>query len=143
MPQKRPDLKEIYYMSQEAVIIEFSDELALSYEFPMMYFFHATLVRSQLKLVDAWIDVTQAKADGDITQAQFADLVDQLSNPLLFEFTDPDTEETVTFTEEYAQSITEKLMTDVTFKTNLVDEWIEASENRYDSVRAQVAALIP
>ena len=59
------------------------------------------------------------------------------------EFTDPDTGETETFTEEYAQSIAEKLMTDVTFKTNLVDEWIEASEARYDSVRAQVAALIP
>lgn len=141
--QERPDLEEIYYMSQEAVIIEFSDELALSYEFPMMYFFHATLVRPQLKLVDAWIDVTRAKADGDITQAQFVDLVDQLSSPLLLEFTDPDTGETETFTEEYAQSIAEKLMTDVTFKTNLVDEWIEASEARYDSVRAQVAALIP
>jgi ABC-type Fe3+ transport system substrate-binding protein len=141
--QERPDLEEIYYMTQEAVIIEFSDELALSYEFPMMYFFHATLVRSQLKLVDAWIDVTRAKANGAITQTQFVDLVDQLSNPLLLEFTDPDSGETETFTEEYAQSITEKLMTDVTFKTNLVDNWIEASEARYDSVRAQVAALIP
>jgi len=140
--QERSDLEEIYYMSQEAVIIEFSDELALSYEFPMMYFFHATLVRPQLKLVDAWIDVTQAKADGDITQAQFVDLVNQLSNPLLLEFTDPDTGETETFTEEYAQSIAEK-MTDITFKTNLVDDWITASEARYDSVRAQVAALIP
>jgi ABC-type Fe3+ transport system substrate-binding protein len=141
--QERPDLEEMYYISQEAVIIEFSDELALSYEFPMMYFFHATLVRSQLKLVDAWIDVTRAKADGDITQAQFVDLVDQLSNPLLLEFTDPDSGETETFTEEYAQSIAEKMMTDATFNTNLVDEWIEASEARYDSVRAQVAALIP
>ena len=141
--QERPDLEEIYYMSQEAVIIEFSDELALSYEFPMMYFFHATLVRSQLKLWDAWLDLAQAKADGDITQAQFVDLVEQLSNPLLLEFTDPDSGETETFTEEYAQSIAEKLMTDVTFKTNLVDEWIEASEIRYDSVRDQVAALTP
>ena len=141
--QERPDLEEIYYMSQEAVIIEFSDELALSYEFPMMYFFHATLVRSQLKLWDAWLDLAQAKADGDITQAQFVDLVDQLSNPLLLEFTDPDTGETETFTEEYAQSIAEKLMTDVTFKTHLVAEWIEASEARYDSVRAQVVALTP
>ncbi|TET72700.1 extracellular solute-binding protein [Candidatus Bathyarchaeota archaeon] len=141
--QERPDLEEIYYMSQEAVIIEFSDELALSYEFPMMYFFHATLVRSQLKLWDAWLDLAHAKADGDITQAQFVDLVDQLSNPLLLEFTDPDSGETETFTEEYAQSIAEKLMTDVTFKTNLVDDWITASEARYDSVRAQVAALTP
>jgi ABC-type Fe3+ transport system substrate-binding protein len=140
--QERPDLEEIYYMSQDALIIEFSDELALSYEFPIMYFFHATLVRSQLKLVDAWIDVTQAKADGDITQAQFVDLVDQLSNPLLLEFTDPDSGETETFTQEYAQSIAEK-MTDITFNTNMVDEWIEVSEARYDSVRAQVAALIP
>jgi ABC-type Fe3+ transport system substrate-binding protein len=139
--QERPDLEEIYYMSQEAVIIEFSDELALSYEFPMMFFFRSTLVRAQGKLVDAWIDVTRAKADGDITQAQFVDLVDQLSNPLLFEFTDPDTGETETFTQEYAQSVAEMMMTDITFKTNLEDDWLEKAEARYDAVMAQVAAL--
>ncbi|MCW3992152.1 MAG: extracellular solute-binding protein [Candidatus Bathyarchaeota archaeon] len=141
--QERSDLEEIYYMSQDAVIIEFSDELALSYEFPMMFFFRSTLVRAQGKLVDAWIDITRAKADGDITQAQFVDLVDQLSNPLIFEFTDPDTGETETFTQEYAQSVAELMMADITFKTNLEDEWLEKAEARYDSVMAQVAALIP
>jgi ABC-type Fe3+ transport system substrate-binding protein len=130
---ERSDLKEIYERSQEAIISGFSDDVALSYEFTMMYYFHATLVR----------DLTLAKFDGDITQAQFKDLVNQLSDPLLFEFTDPATDQTVTFTEEFAISINERLRTDPEYKTEMVDAWIEAAEARYDSVRAQVAALVP
>jgi len=141
--EARADLEEIYYKSQEAVIIEFSDDLALSYEFTMMYFFHSTLVRPQLKLIDAWMDITLAKEEGEITHAQFMELADQLSNPLLFEFVDPDTGETETFTEEYAIEISSKIMEDSTFNQNIVDEWIRASEARYDAVRAQLEALTP
>jgi hypothetical protein len=100
-------------------------------------------VRPQLKLIAAWEDLTLAKFDGDITQAQFKELVNQLSDPLLFEFTDPATDQTVTFTEEFAISINERLRTDPEYKTEMVDAWIEAAEARYDSVRAQVAALVP
>ncbi len=139
----RSDLKEIYERSQEAIISGFSDDLALSYEFTMMYYFHATLVRPQLMLTAAWEDLTLAKFDGDITQAQFKELVNQLSDPLLFEFTDPATGQTVTFTEEFAISINERLRTDPEYKQDILDAWIEAAEARYDSVRAQVAALVP
>jgi hypothetical protein len=140
--QERADLEENYYNSMEAIVIEFSDELASSYEFPMKWFFRASLVNPQLKLVEAWMDITQAKTNEDITQAQFMDLVDQLSNPLLFEFTDPDTDEKKKFTEEYAQSIAEKMRIDVTFKTNLIDEWSRAAEVRYDAVKEELEALI-
>nr|MBC8224725.1 hypothetical protein [Candidatus Bathyarchaeota archaeon] len=93
--------------------------------------------------IEAWEDLTLAKSDGDITQAQFKELVNQLSDPLLFEFTDPATDQTVTFTEEFAISINERLRTDSEYKTEMVTAWIEAAEARYDSVRAQVAALVP
>ncbi len=139
----RADLKEIYERSQDAIISGFSDDLALSYEFTMMYYFHATLVRPQLMLTSAWEDLTLAKFDGDITQAQFKELVNQLSDPLLFEFTDPATGQTVTFTEEFAISINERLRTDPEYKQDILDAWIEAAEARYDSIRAQVAALVP
>jgi ABC-type Fe3+ transport system substrate-binding protein len=140
---ERSDLKEIYERSQEAIISGFSDDLALSYEFTMMFYFHATLVRPQLKLIAAWEDLTEAKFDGDITQTQFKELVNQLSDPLLLEFTDPATDQTMTFTEEFAISINERLRTDSEYKTEMVDAWIEAAEARYDSVQAQVAALVP
>jgi len=71
------------------------------------------------------------------------ELADQLSNPLLFEFVDPDTGETETFTEEYAIEISSKIMEDSTFNQNIVDEWIRASEARYDAVRDQLEALTP
>jgi hypothetical protein len=87
--------------------------------------------------------LAEAKLNGDITQAQFKELVNQLSDPLLFEFTDPATDQTVTFTEEFAISINERLRTDPEYKTEMVTAWIETAEARYDSVRAQVAALVP
>ncbi len=138
---ERADLKEIYELTKEALVIPFSDDLSISYEYSMMYFYHATIVRPQLKLTDTWMELTEAKLDGKITQAQFLELVDKLSDPHLLEFTDPVSGETETFTEEYAQSINEKMMTDSTFRTQIIDEWIEAAEERYDSVLAELKTL--
>jgi len=141
--QGRPDLEENYYKSIDALKIEFSDDLASSYEFAMMNFFKYTLVTPETKLKDAWYELATAKLDGDITSAEFKTLVDDLTNPLLFEFTDPDTGESVTFTEEYAISINSKLMSDPEFKQNMVDTWMAAAETRYDIVKTLVAALTP
>ncbi|MHA1711020.1 MAG: ABC transporter substrate-binding protein [Candidatus Freyarchaeota archaeon] len=139
--QGRPDLKEIYEETLKAMVIEFSDELATSYEYSLMYFFHATLVRAKMKLQDVWMRLVEAKLTGKITQATFSELVDKLSNPLLFEFTDPTTGKRVTFTQEYAQSINEKIKTDPTFKTHIVSEWLSAAEARYESVLAELKGL--
>jgi ABC-type Fe3+ transport system substrate-binding protein len=141
--QERPDLEEMYYKSIDALKIEFSDNIASSYEFAMMNFFHYTLVSPWTQLQDAWYELATAKLDGDITSAEFNTLVDELSNPLLFEFTDPDTGETVTFTEEYAISINQKLMEDPEFKQTLVDTWSETAVTRYNSVKDQVLSITP
>jgi len=138
---ERADLKEIYDLTHEALVIPFSDDLSISYEYSLMYFYHATLVRAQLKLTDTWMELTQAELDGKITHAQFLELVDKLSDPHLLEFNDPVSGETATFTEEYAQSINEKMMTDSTFRTQMIDEWMEAAEERYDSVLAELKTL--
>jgi len=141
--QERPDLEEMYYKSIDALKIEFSDDIASSYEFAMMNFFHYTLVSPWTQLQDAWYDLATAKLDGELTSAQFKTLVDELTNPLLFEFTDPDTGETVTFTEEYAISINQKLMENPEFKQTIVDIWSETAVGRYNSVKDQVASLTP
>jgi ABC-type Fe3+ transport system substrate-binding protein len=140
--EEREDLEQMYYASMEAVTIEFSDELALSYERSIMDFFHATLVNPQFKLQEAWIAISQAKANEEINQAEFVEFIDQLSNPNLLEFTDPDTGEKMAFTEKYAQSIVNKMMENVTFRQKIVDAWNDASAARYDAVRAQLDALI-
>jgi len=141
--QGRPDLEEYYYKSIDALKIEFSDFIATSYEFTMMNFFKYTLVTPETQLKDAWYELATAKLDGDITSAEFKTLVDELTNPLLFEFTDPDTGETVTFTEDYAISINQKLMYDPEFKQAIVDIWAETAIARYRSVQDQVLSISP
>jgi len=141
--QERPDLEENYYKSIDALKIEFSDDLASSYEYAMMNFFKYTLVTPETQLKDAWYELGTAKLDGDLTSAEFKTLVDELTNPLLFEFTDPDTGETVTFSEEYAISINQKLMNDPEFKQAIVDLWTETAVARYKSVEDQVLSITP
>ena len=109
----------------------------------MMYYFKYTLVTPETQLKDAWYELATAKLDGDITSAEFKTLVYDLSNPLLFEFTDPDTGETVTFSEEYAISINWKLMEDPEFKQTIVDIWYETAVARYNSVDDHVLAITP
>jgi hypothetical protein len=128
---------------KEARKIEFSDDVASSYEFTMMNFFKYTLVTPEQQLKDAWYELGTAKLDGDLTSAEFNALVDELTNPLLFEFTDPDTGETVTFSEEYAISINQKLIDDPEFKQAIVDLWTETAIARYSSVEDQVLSLSP
>jgi ABC-type Fe3+ transport system substrate-binding protein len=141
--QERSDLEENYYKSIDALKIGFSDDLASSYEFAMMNFFKYTLVTPETQLKDAWYELGTAKLDGDLTSAEFKTLVDELTNPLLFEFTDPDTGETVTFSEEYAISINQKLMDDMEFKQAIVDLWTETAVARYNSVKDQVISITP
>jgi hypothetical protein len=109
----------------------------------MMNFFKYTLVTPEQQLKDAWYELGTAKLDGDLTSAEFNALVDELTNPLLFEFTDPDTGETVTFSEEYAISINQKLIDDPEFKQAIVDLWTETAIARYSSVEDQVLSLSP
>jgi hypothetical protein len=141
--QERPDLEENYYKSINSLKVDFSDDIASSYEFAMMYYFKYTLVTPELQLKAAWFELATAKLDGDITSAEFNTLVDDLSNPLLFEFTDPDTGESVTFTEEYAVSINQKLMYNPEFKQTIVDIWYETAVDRYNSVKDQVLSITP
>ncbi len=138
---ERTDLKEVYETTQDTLIVEFSDELALSYESAMMNFYHAIIVRPQLPLVDVWMAMTTALEEGDITRSEFMALVDMLGDPHQFEFLNPDTSEMTTFTEEYAKSISDRVAVDPEYKQILVDRWTVAAENHYSDVMAELDSL--
>lgn len=139
--QTRSDLEASYTATMEATTIEFSDDLALSYETAMMFFFKGTLVEAQQDLINAWLELTDAEYNGDITNAQFQELADSLGDPLSIEFTDPESGDTVTFTEAYAQSINERITTDAEFKETMKNAWREAAIERYNQVLDDLAAL--
>lgn len=140
--QARADLEASYEATKNAIIIEFSDDLALSYEVSMMYFYHATLVVPQSDLIDAWLELTSAHKEGKVTHQQFLALADDLGNPQEFTFKDPDTGQTVAFTEEYAQSINDRMATDAALKDQLRSAWRTAAKARYDKVMADLDTLI-
>lgn len=131
---ERPDLKKSYDQAVSSIPIEFSDELALSYEKAMQYFFEATIVRAHDKLQAAWEKLATAYLNGKIDKSKFNELVDMLSNPLKLEFTDPETGTKTTFTIEYAQKINDRLGVDSEFTSKIVDAWRTAAEKRYDMV---------
>lgn len=130
--KEREDLRQAYLRTLNASVIEFSDELAMSYQYSMQWFFHATLVRPQEKLQRAWMELVKAKER--LTPERFKELMDMLANPLRFKFTDPRTGEEVYFTQEYAQSINEEIFKNVDFRNDMVRIWKEGAERRYEAV---------
>lgn len=130
----RADLEASYEATKDAITIEFSDDLALSYETTMMFYFKGTLVEAQQDLIDAWLAIVDAEYAGDITHAEFLELANILGDPLAMEFTDPETSSIVSFTEAYAQSINDRITTDAEFKETMKNAWREAAIARYSSV---------
>ena len=100
-----------------------------------------TLVEAQQDLINAWIEIVDAEDSGAITHEQFLTLAAELGNPLTLEFTDPDSSNTVTFTESYAQTINDRLMTDADFKDVLRNSWRSSAIDRYGQVLDDLANL--
>ncbi len=139
--QTRSDLEASYTSTLDAITINFSDEVALSYETAMMFFYKGSIVDAQLQLIDTWIELVDAEGAGDITHKEFLVLAESLGSPLNIEFTDPETGNTVTFTESYAQSINARITTDADFKSTLKDAWKAAAVVRYQGVLDDLSAL--
>ena len=139
--QTRSDLESSYEATMEAITIDFSDDLALSYETSMMFFFKGTLVEAQQDLRTAWNSIVDAKREGKITASEFLELADSLGDPLAIQFTDPESGDTVSFTEAYAQIINDRITTDAEFKETMKNAWREASIERYNQVLDDLAAL--
>jgi len=79
---------------------------------------------------------------GVITEDQLNKLVDDMANPSKFEFTDPATGQKTTFTLQTAQSINDKILSDVNYRNQLVSEWTQAAKQRYAAVHQELQSLI-
>ncbi|HDD25554.1 MAG TPA: extracellular solute-binding protein [Acidilobales archaeon] len=140
--QARQDLKQAYERTLSASSIEFSDELALSYEEAMRWFFHATITRPHDKLQEVWRELALAYLMGKITKEQFEDFVNRLTNPTLLKFKDPETGKELTFTQEVAQMANKKIMKSPDYRNALVRAWSQAAEERYTEILNELKSLI-
>ena len=122
---QRSDLKQLYEMTLNNQGIIFDDERALKTELAMQYFFRATLIDAQAELKQAWKAVVQLR---DTNPDKYNQLVQMLTS--LLEFTDPETGQTVRFTEDYAISINDRLR-DPEFLDTITQVWREAAVNKY------------
>ena len=123
--QQRSDLRELYQITLQNQGIVFDDERALKTELAMQYFFRATLIDAQAELKQAWKAVVALK---DTNPDKYNQLLQELMAPL--QFVDPETGELVTFTEDYAMSINDRLR-DPEFLDTIMQVWREAAVNKY------------
>jgi spermidine/putrescine-binding protein len=137
----RSDLKETFEVTKNTIVIPFSDDLALSYENSLIYYYHNVIVVPQVKLRNAWMQLCDAYSMNKITRVQFMNLTMKLGNPNSLEFTDPTSGTKQTFAESYAKSINSKLASDATFKEKLGSELSRAASTRYDSVITELRSI--
>ncbi|WP_258084047.1 ABC transporter substrate-binding protein [Thermococcus thermotolerans] len=130
--EARPALKKAYQDATSAQGIPFDDKRALETVSALQYYFKATLVDPNQQLHNAWVAIVQAYRDGKITKEQFEQLKDELTAPI--QFKDPETGKTVTFTEEYAKSINDRIVKDRNFQDQLVQAWRQAAMDKYNKV---------
>ncbi|HDI02043.1 MAG TPA: ABC transporter substrate-binding protein, partial [Ignisphaera sp.] len=127
--KKRIALKEAYERTLKASTIEFSDELALSYEEALRWFFFATITNAHTELREAWKAISTAYIQGKIDDEQLKKLIDVLASPLNIKFKDPKTGEEMVFSQETAQYVN-KFIRDPNYRNNLLKQWTEASKER-------------
>ncbi|AIU70277.1 ABC transporter substrate-binding protein [Thermococcus eurythermalis] len=130
--EARPALLKAYQISVASKGIPFDDARALKTVNSLQYYFKATLVDVNGPLHQAWMALVKAYKDGKITEEQFEKLKDELTAPI--QFKDPDTGEMVTFTEEYAAKINDRIATDAGFQSQLMQEWRNAAQDKYQKV---------
>ncbi len=140
--KKRSDLYEAYKSTLKASTIEFSDELALSYEEALRWFFHAAITLPHDTLQKVWKELAIARLKGKINAKTFKELIDELGNPSKLKFIDPKTGKEATFTQEFAQKINPLIIKDAYYRMDLVKAWRKAAEERYLAVESKLKELL-
>ncbi|WP_456368716.1 ABC transporter substrate-binding protein [Thermococcus sp.] len=138
--QAAPALYKAYKLSISSKGIPFDDARALKTVNSLQYYFKATLVDVNGPLHQAWMAIVKAYKEGKITEDQFKKLEDELTAPI--EFKDPETGKMVTFTEEYAAKINDRIATDAGFQGQLMDEWRSAAQAKYNKVLEELNKMI-
>ncbi|TDA41689.1 MAG: hypothetical protein DSO07_03260, partial [Thermoproteota archaeon] len=137
----REDLRIAYENTMKVLAINFSDEVASSYEQSLIWFFYSTITAVHDKLQNTWEKLAKAKLDGKISESEFLRLVEMMTDPTKLSFKDPKTGKVETFTESYAKSINEALFTDVDYRKSLIEAWKKAATARYDMILEELKKL--
>ena len=130
---KRPDLQQSYEKALGNIGFIFNDTRAASWEFAMQQYFAAALAgNAHQDLQTAWSEIANAWIDHKISDQWMAYYAWKLLSPLSFK--DPVTGKNVTFTEEYAAKMNNKMRSDATLLNQLKLEWENAMIKRADNV---------
>jgi ABC-type Fe3+ transport system substrate-binding protein len=137
---QRADLAEVFQKTKDALTIQFDSVEGASYYSAIRSYHRAViaLAQTQIQLEKLWEDLTWALEDGQITQAQFDTIASKIGDPQEIEFEEPETGETKLFTKEYAQEINERMSSDVEYKQKMVDAWVDAANNHYMELSAEL-----
>jgi hypothetical protein len=126
----RTDLYLFYNNSINNIGIDFSDPLALSYEYSLMYYFESVLTNAQSDLLSCWSKLVSAYRNALITQGQYETFAAQMAAPVTWD--------TTTFTEAYAISINDQMGSSASFRATMQAEWTAAAISQYNTVEALI-----
>lgn len=132
--QARKDLYRNFNVTLNNIGILFDDDLALKYEFALREYFDAAFVDSHYDLVSAWQKLAEAYTRGKISKAKFEELAFELGKPLSWR----EGGKTVTFTQDYAASINDKIKEPAT-ASEFAKIWRASATDRY----RYIMGLIP
>jgi ABC-type Fe3+ transport system substrate-binding protein len=134
--RQRQDLRESFERAQQTQSIPFNDTLALEYETAMQQYFRATLVEMNDQLKQVWTALLDKYLNGEISEAEFQDYLSRLAAPLTYE--DPVTHEMVTFTQENAIQVNERIISDPSLRDLYALAWKQAASERYQSLLSEI-----
>jgi spermidine/putrescine-binding protein len=137
--EARPALLKAYKLSISSKGIPFDDARALKTVNSLQYYFKATLIDANGPLHQAWMAIVKAYKDGKISKDQFEKLKRELTEPI--QFKDPETGKMVTFTEDYAAKINDRIATDAGFQSQLMQEWRQAAMDKYNKVMSDLKKM--
>jgi hypothetical protein len=119
--------------------VNFSDELAISYEFTLQNYFKAALIDQHAPLVRAWKALIDALNQGKISRERFESLAAKLGEPLTI--TIDGVSQRVS--QDYAIQVNGKLAPapsgDEAFRIKFLEAVRRAAEARYREILGQVS----
>ncbi len=133
--QQRLDLYKLYNMTIANRGIDFNDTRALLTEYAMMNYFKSVLIDANTELKQAWSAIIKLKGKDP---QKYQELKQKLTS--LFQFKDPATGNMVSFTEDYAASINDRLREDTNYLNQLTAVWRDTARSWFISIAKEAGA---
>ncbi len=133
-----PELYEFFNKTKANVGIDFNDTLSLAWNTAFISYFEAVFNDAHDKLTLAWEALVEAFYALQITEAQLDALATQMGTPVTVEVDGTPQK----FTQEYAVSINDHMLSSSSFLHEMQVLWTTAANAQYDQVIVDLAALI-